>query len=213
MHAHLPGPRYTRRAVLVWGGLALWGGAIPESFCARAAADLPEKATSVSRRDGVIDLAGREQDPWADPSARAVVLIFISIECPICNRYAPEIQRLQARFSKQDVVFWLVQPTLDETTESTRKHLEEYGYSLGLLRDTKRTLVNLAGATITPEAAVFAPGGRLIYHGRIDDRFADFGKSRPAPTTRELTTVLEEFLANRPLTVTHAPAVGCSIPR
>ena len=170
-------------------------------------------ASAASRLDGVVDLSGRARDPFSNPTARAVVLIFVSIECPICGRYAPEIQQLQARFSKQDVAFWFVQPADDESPEATRRYLKEFGYSMDLVRDPKRVLVQRAGATITPEAAVFLPDGTMAYRGRIDDRYADFGKTRPAPTRRELADALESILAGRPVAVTNAPAVGCSISR
>ena len=42
-----------------------------------------------------------------------------------------------------------------------------------------RAVASGRNAAIAPEAAVFA-GGRLVYHGRIDDRFVDFGIDRPA---------------------------------
>ncbi len=69
-----------------------------------------------------------------------------------------------------------------------------------------------AGARITPEAAVFVPGSggpRLVYHGRIDDRYPELGRMRPAPTTRDLEDVLEAVLAGRPVPRDAAPAVGC----
>jgi hypothetical protein len=174
-----------------------------------AAGDLAPVTTA--KVEGVLDQSGKEIDPLGDKNARAVVLIFISIDCPISNRYAPEVQRLHERFSKRGVKFWLVQPARDETLEATRKYLAEYRYSFGLLRDTRHALVKLTGVTVTPEAAVFAPGGKLVYRGRIDDRYVDFGKARPAPVQRELNAVLEQLLDTREITITNTPAVGCSI--
>ncbi len=50
--------------------------------------------TSVTAQDGVIDLAGKAVDPFAVARGKAVVLIFVRTDCPISNRYAPVIQRL-----------------------------------------------------------------------------------------------------------------------
>lgn len=172
-----------------------------------------ERASDAASCEGVVDLEGQAQCPFSIPGVRAVVLIFVSIECPICNRYAPEIQRLEKQFSKQGVRFWLVQPAMDESVEQTRRYLSDYGYTFGLLRDPKQSLVRRADARVTPEAVVFNLDGNVVYRGRIDDRHAALGKARPAPTRRELSDALEAVLAGRPVEVTNAPPVGCTIPR
>src|SRR5436190_5313008 len=43
----------------------------------------------------VFDLSGHPVDPFAAPGAKATVFIFISTDCPISNRYAPEIRRFE----------------------------------------------------------------------------------------------------------------------
>jgi hypothetical protein len=73
-------------------------------------------------------------------------------------------------------------------------------------------LVRTAKVRVTPEAAVFLPDGTLIYHGRIDDQYVDFGKDRPEPTQRDLQQVLTDLLAGRRLTESSTRAVGCNIP-
>jgi peroxiredoxin len=180
---------------------------------ARPSGHAPEQPGEAASCEGVVDLEGKAQCPFSLQGVRAVVLIFVSIECPICNRYAPEIQRLENQFSKQGVKFWLVQPSMDESVDQTRRYLSEYGYTIGLLRDPKQSLVRRADARTTPEAVVFTPDGTVVYRGRIDDRHAALGKARPAPTRRELSDALEAVLAGKPVKVTNAPAVGCTIPR
>jgi hypothetical protein len=78
------------------------------------------------------------------------------------------------------------------------------------LRDPDHALVKAAGATITPEAAVFA-GGRFVYRGRIDDRYVDLGVERPAATKRDLAEALAAVIAGRPVTPPTTQAVGCFI--
>ena len=63
----------------------------------------------------------------------------------------------------------------------------------------------------TPEAAVFADG-ELVYRGRIDDRFVDFGKTRAAATTHDLAFALQAILDGRPVPESRTRAVGCFIP-
>jgi len=59
---------------------------------------------------------------------------------------------------------------------------------------------------------VFAGDGRLVYHGRIDDWYEDFGRARPAPTTHELSEAIEAAIAGKNIAKATAPAVGCFIP-
>ena len=124
---------------------------------------------------GVVDLEGKPLDPLRNTGARAVVLIFIRTDCPISNRYAPEVRRLHELFAPKEVRFWLVYPDAKEPVDAIRRHVEEFGYRCGVLRDPRHELVKTSKVKITPEAAVFVPGKGLVYHGRIDDRYVDFG--------------------------------------
>jgi hypothetical protein len=140
------------------------------------------------------------------------VFLFTLTDCPISNRYAPEVERLRAKFAPRGVAFWLVYPDPGESPEAIRNHIKDYSYRSGVLRDPKHALVELTGARVTPEAAVFAPGGKLVYCGRIDDRFVDFGKMRAEATVHDLEEALEAVLALRPVKQARTTAVGCFIP-
>lgn len=107
--------------------------------------------------------------------------------------------------------FWLVYPDLKETPPQIRSHLQGFHYSIPALRDTRHALVKRAHATITPEAAVFDPAGTLLYHGRIDNWYEDFGRSRAAPTTHELEHAIAAALEGKTFSPDHADAVGCYI--
>ena len=139
------------------------------------------------------------------------VLIFVSTECPVSNRYAPEIKRLYDQFTPQGVRFRLVYPNpLDDQAVITR-HLQDYGYPQIAERDRNHALVTLAGATITPEAAVFDARQRLIYRGRIDDRFVELGRERPSATQHDLRHALTALLAGTRAQPARTQAVGCFI--
>jgi hypothetical protein len=158
-----------------------------------------------------VDLSGRPVDPFENSTAKLVVLVFVSTDCPLSNRYAPEVQRLQAEFADRGAAFWLVYPDPAQPGGAIRRHLKDYSYRIPALRDPAHALVQRAKVRVTPEAAVFGPGGHLLYHGRIDDRYVDLGKARAAPTTRDLEAALEAALAGRPVPQRAAPAVGCFI--
>ena len=137
-----------------------------------------------------------------------VVLVFVRSDCPIANRYAPEMRRLHQSWKSAAVRMRLVYPDKDETPESIREHLSSHSLSIPALRDPKHALVAHAGASITPEAAVYLRG-ELRYRGRIDDRFPDFGKARAVPSRRDLELAVDALLASREVEVSRTEAVGC----
>lgn len=148
-----------------------------------------------------------------DPAAPATVLLFTAVECPISDRYAPAVRRLAERYGAKGVRFWLVYPNEGELPAAVKAHADAFSYGLPVALDTARVLADKAKVTVTPEAAVFDREGRLRYHGRIDDRYSDFGVDRPVPTTHDLDDALAAVLAGRPVARAHAPAVGCAIVR
>jgi AhpC/TSA family len=162
--------------------------------------------------DAPTDLDGRPADAFAD-QAKATVLVFVSTDCPISNRYAPELRRLFESYAPRGVAFRLVYPTAEESLVTIHQHVLEYGFPFAALRDPGHVLVARARATVTPESAVFAASGQLVYHGRIDDRQIDFGKARPEPTRRDLQEALEAVLAGKKPRETEAPSIGCAITR
>lgn len=159
----------------------------------------------------LVDLDGRAVNPFQHGNGKIVVFLFVRTDCPISNRYAPTIQALNAQY-KKSAEFFLVYPVRSETAEQIRSHILEFGYKLRPLRDPDGELVKAAEITVTPEAAVFRTDGKLLYHGRIDDWYADFGRSKVAPSTHELSAAVEAAVAGKPIAVATMPAVGCFLP-
>jgi len=178
-------------------------------------------AAPASAQVKVLDLVGRQVDPLANARSQPNVFVFIRTDCPISNRYAPEIQRLNEEFAVSHVTFWLVFVDPTESPGAIQQHVSEYGYRMGVLRDPKHALVKLTGVSVTPEVVVFIPNGdaavpkhsesKMIYRGRIDDKYVDFGKERPQPATHDLERVLKAIVERKPLEFETTRAVGCFI--
>jgi hypothetical protein len=198
----------SRSPSLLLAGLLLAAPGATSATAAAAAGDL--------RRVTVADLDGHPVQPLASiPDAvRGVVFVFTRSDCPIANRYAPELERLQRRAAAASIDFWLVFVDPVESAATIRAHLHAYGYTGRALRDSTHDLVRASGATIAPEAAVFtrdATAPRLVYRGRIDDRYHGPGRMRPAATTHDLDDVIEDVRLARALVRRETQAVGCVI--
>jgi AhpC/TSA family protein len=150
----------------------------------------------------------------ASANTRIVVLIFAATDCPVSNRYIPEITRLDRELSTNGVAFWWVFPNPEDTLSVVRKHGKDFAISTPTLIDASQQLVRMAHASVTPEAAVFAvKDGSLteVYRGRIDDRYIAFGQERPQAAHHELEEAIQAALAGRPVPRPVESAVGCSI--
>jgi len=158
----------------------------------------------------LLDLEGRPADPLKSPDAKLTVFLFVRTDCPISNRYAPEIRRLRDAFAPRGVAFWMIYPDPDEAVAAIKKHLDDYKFGAPGLRDTRHALVKTTGVAVTPEAAVFQ-GRTMVYRGRIDDRYEDLGKMRPEPATHDLEDALRAALAGKKVS-RRTRAVGCDIP-
>lgn len=161
-----------------------------------------------------VDLDGHRVDQLAPPGSRAVVLFFAASDCPISNRYIPEIERLDREFADSGVHFWWVYPNPADTPEVVRRHQQQFDIRSNVVLDNNQRLTAMAHATITPEVAVFVPEGaalREVYRGRIDDRYLSLGQERPTAAKHDLEDALRALTSNRAIPAPGGPPVGCSI--
>ena len=154
--------------------------------------------------------ARHTQAEWA--AAKAAVVFFVTVDCPIGNSYVPEMNRIRESYASRGVVTWAVQADPSVPEAQVVKYAADFRYTFPVLLDPAQVLVRQAGATITPQVAIFSPAGKLLYLGRIDNRVADFGVSRQKATVPDLRNALDQVLAGRPVSPERTKSIGCSIP-
>jgi len=158
-----------------------------------------------------LPLLGKSQD--------VEVLLFLATECPISNRYVPELNRIAAQYLPRGMSFRVLLPEPGLTAAKAHAWAKDFSLTLPYALDTRQLHVRRAGATMTPEVAVFAtrfttiePGkAHLVYRGRIDDRYVSWGKARAAPSRRDLCEVLDECLAGKTPALRTTRSWGCFI--
>ena len=149
------------------------------------------------------------RDEWAQ--ARAVVLYYVTTDCPLSNGYAPEMNRIAETYAPRGVRFYAVQGDTTIPDDDVRRHAREFAYRFPVLLDPQFILAHHTGATVTPEAVVLSGDGAVLYLGRIDNRVEDFGKTRVQPTEFDLRDALDAIMAGRPVPRPHTHALGCAI--
>ncbi len=168
----------------------------------------PVIATAIHVRD----VEGHDRTPLGTAANRAAVLLFVTNDCPIANSYAPEIQRIQKAYAGAKFDFYLVYVDPSLTPKAAKQHARNYGYTFPALLDRTQILAKFTGATVTPEAAIVGANGKVLYRGRIDDRYVDFGKARSQPTTRDLRAALDAIAQGKPVPPASGRAIGCFLP-
>jgi hypothetical protein len=161
-----------------------------------------------------VDLEGRPIANLAPTGTSAVVLFFAASDCPISNRYIPELQRLERQFGPSGVQVWFVYPNPGDNAQAIRAHDVEFAISAKTALDTNQSLTRMAHASTTPEAAVFIPERqnlRQVYRGRIDDLYVSVGTVRPHAIHHDLEQAIRAVLAHTPVLPPGGPTIGCSI--
>ena len=144
--------------------------------------------------------------------AKWSVLFFLMTDCPIANRYAPEIQRICATYGPKGAQCFLVYVDPSTTAAAVRKHLQDYSLSTyPAILDPERKLVKKAGVSVSSEVAVFTSTGELRYRGRIDNFYAGLGSPRPRATEHDLRDALDALISGRAVPHPMTQAFGCFI--
>lgn len=157
--------------------------------------------------DGTMIAAGDYRDK------RALVVIFSCNHCPYAIAYQDRLIRLQNEYGPQGVQFVLINPNdakkqPQDSFENMQKRAKEKSYPFPYLHDETQAIARAYGASRTPEAYVFGPDRKLVYHGRVDDNTEE-----KQVRSRDLKDALEMVLAGTPAKI-KAPetkAFGCTI--
>jgi len=156
------------------------------------------------------DLQNVVRHPLDVQAGHVSVIIWIGVDCPISNAYAPEINRLCKHYEGK-ATFYLIHDDTDITVDVAKKHTNDFDFTCPVLIDKHHIFSKLLDAGVTPECAVIAPGGKMVYRGRISDLYYGLGQRRFKATTHELADAMDDVLAGRDVKVTRTKVVGCTI--
>ena len=162
----------------------------------------------------VSDIDGHVWTPLRPATGETNLVFFVSADCPVSARYAPEIDRIAASYATRGVRTWLVYADLTATIPSVRENLKAFHphATTPAIIDAGFQLTAAVDATITPEAAIFTPSGR-VYRGRIDDLYLSIGRSRREALHHDVRDALDAVLSGRSVATPETDAVGCFIER
>ncbi len=144
---------------------------------------------------------------------KAVVLVFLGVECPLSNQFVPILADLYKEYSRKGIAFLGINANAQDGRERVAVHARQHTIPFPVVKDTGNTVADQLGARRTPEAFIVDSSNTIQYHGRIDDQFG-IGFARPGkPTRRDLAAALDEILAGKAVSVERTEVSGCRIGR
>ncbi|MCF6314567.1 MAG: redoxin family protein [Verrucomicrobiales bacterium] len=157
-------------------------------------------------------LTGKTLHPLQKQNTKASVIIFITTDCPIANALIPEINRIYDHYKTAGIQLTLAHVDPGLSKKEARHHAKDYALRPPIVIDTQHLLVKASQAKLTPQCAVFDAQGKLVYSGRINNQWADYGKRRAQASEHNLRDTLDAILAGKKIQQARTQAIGCYIP-
>ena len=156
----------------------------------------------------LLDTSGAIHRLGEKPNSKAVAVVFLSPECPLCQRYIPALNKL-AEGSPAGTEFYGVVSNAAISFVDAAKFAKDYGLKFPLLFDGSAALAAHFKPTHVPEAFVLNGELKLKYRGRIDDWYEKPGKPRAETKSHDLKDALAAIASGKAIGVAKTEPVGC----
>ena len=140
---------------------------------------------------------------------RWVVYTFLSPECPLSENYTKVLNRLDSTYDQQADLYYVFSGTyyaLDEIKAFYRRYGLEKD---NVLLDPDYQLAHYFDASITPEAFLSDPVGKIYYRGAIDNWAITLGRQRQVVDKHYLKDAIDAVLSGNEVKIKESKAVGC----
>jgi peroxiredoxin len=154
------------------------------------------------RRISIADVSGE----------KGTLVLFTCNACPWVKAWEERIVEIGNRFSGLGIGVIAINSNdparvAEDSFEVMQQRARERGMKFPYVVDDTSGVARAFGATRTPEAFLFDAGGKLVYHGAIDDNAKEAGSVK----RRFLQEALEAVTAGDEVPLKETKALGCSI--
>ena len=159
----------------------------------------------------ISDIDGGIHRLGVSDGVRPIALVLLDTSCPVSARYVPTLGKLDELAMEAGVEFYGVLSDPSVSLQDALAYRSEYGIEFPILFDATGTLTDRLHPTHVPEAFVIGSDDRMLYRGRIDDRFVALGKLRQGIGSHDLRDAIEgageaSLLAGE---LVRTPVIGC----
>jgi peroxiredoxin len=186
--------------------------AAPPTLSAEPNAVLPLGAPIPSATVRLKSVDGKPVSIRDVTGSKGTLVVFTCNHCPYAKAWEKRIAALANSYSNQGIGVILINAN-DPTAypEDAFSEMQTRAKSLGLrvpyVVDDTSNVARAFGASVTPEAFLFASDGKLAYHGTIDDNRADPDKVG----AHYLGDALAAVAAGHAPKTTETKSLGCGI--
>src|SRR6185295_18595814 len=100
---------------------------------------------------------------------KAIVIVFLSFECPVSKSYSQPLAEMAKEFEQFGAVIWGLTTNEDDTAAQVAKSAKDYDLPFPVFKDERLRAADALKANITPEVFVMDGNFVLQYRGRIDN--------------------------------------------
>jgi mono/diheme cytochrome c family protein/peroxiredoxin len=189
--------------------LRLGAALLALAACAGSAAAEPALVTDkLGKKIDAALLAGSDAAA-ALQGKKAVVVVFLSFDCPVSNDYSTVLKTMHKEYADKGVAFFAVS-TSDDAAE-VKRLAAEFKLPFAVHADPKLDAADAFKATTTPEAFVLDHNLVLRYRGRIDNAYSARLKRNAQTTEFDLKNAIEDVLAGRDVKAPATRPIGCPV--
>ena len=142
--------------------------------------------------------------------AKASVVVFFGVECPLVKLHAKTLNDLQQKYDDVQIVG--INSNRHDSMTEIGGFAKLSKIKFPLLKDVGNRVADQFGAQRTPQVFLFDQNQKLVYTGAIDDRYS-YGVQREKAENNYLADAIVSVLDERPLKTTSTDPVGCIIGR
>jgi peroxiredoxin len=151
---------------------------------------------------------GREYSLKDFSDSKAIVVMFVSTQCPVSNDYNERMAKIYNNYKDKGIAFVGINSNKQESVEEITKHSGENNFGFPVLKDHKNIIADKFKASVTPEVYVLNDKLEVLYHGRIDDN-----RKADKVEVQDLPAALDEIIAGKSVSSAKTKAFGCTIKR
>lgn len=177
---------------------------------AGAAAETPNPVGRHIENFQLDDFLGTRHSLAELSGKRAVVVVFLGVECPLAKLYGPRLAELAAEFEPRGAAFLGIDANRQDSLVELAHYARTAKIEFPLLKDPGNQVADQFGARRTPEVFLLDEQRRVRYWGRIDDQYG-VGYARASATRKDLALALKQLLAGEEIREPIKGPAGCLI--
>jgi peroxiredoxin len=159
------------------------------------------------------DPSGTPRSLYDLEGKKAIVVVFLSFECPVSTSYSSVLAELAKTYRDKQVAFVAVDSSDDGDAAHLAQQAAEFKLPFPVFKDEDFRAADAFKADTAPSVFVLDHNFVLRYRGRIDDGYYARLKKNGRITRHDLKQALDEVLQGKAVSEPATKAIGCAIVR